>query len=78
MTEVSEMKSHSFVVKVAVDAKDKWHGYISHVSEGERKYFRHLNEIPLFIAPYLQDLNIDLGADWPLWCWVFSLGQKRV
>ena len=53
----SESKVHSFIVKLWHEddgtSASKWHGYITHVPDAERRYFQDLNEIVSFIKPYL-------------------------
>lgn len=57
--DLSESQVHSFIVKlwlesVAEDARRAvWHGHITHVPGGDRRYFRDLGEIRRFIEPYL-------------------------
>lgn len=80
--DVPETRRHAFVIEVRADAGDNWYGAIWHVGtsredEHTRLYFRRLADIPLYIAPYLQDLGIDLGLGWLLWRWVFGLGRAR-
>ena len=72
-----EMRSHSFVIRIETDSKEKWHGHISHVSDGKRHYFQQLYEVPLFIAPYLKDLGINLNPSWFFWRWFHILVRKR-
>ena len=60
---MSESKVHSFIVKIWLeDASDKakkplWHGHITHVPSGERRYLKRLNDIRDFIERYLANLN---------------------
>jgi hypothetical protein len=53
----SESKVHSFIVKLwhedDATSGSKWHGYITHVPDAERRYFQDLNDIVSFIKPYL-------------------------
>lgn len=57
--DLSEAQVHSFIVKLwlesVADGADRaaWHGQITHVPGGERRVFRDLDEIRLFIEPYL-------------------------
>ena len=50
---------HSFVVRLWLEETGTerqppvWHGHITSVSSGERRYFRSLNEIPEFIRSHL-------------------------
>jgi hypothetical protein len=53
----SESKVHSFIVKLwhedDTTGASKWHGSITHVPDGERRYFQDLNDIVSFIEPHL-------------------------
>jgi hypothetical protein len=53
----SEFNVHSFIVKLWLeetnDDSEIWRGYITHVPGGERRYLKDLDEIPIFIAPYV-------------------------
>jgi hypothetical protein len=74
--EPHESKSHSFIVKVWIEDTGQragrlvWRGRITHVPSGERRYLRDLNMISAFIAPYLSDLGVQLGAYWELRDWL--------
>jgi hypothetical protein len=52
---------HSFIIKIFLDedaeASDRaiWHGYITHVPDGEQKYLKDLGDALVFIKSYLQD-----------------------
>jgi hypothetical protein len=57
--DTSESKVHSFIVKLWLDESDEkseqpvWHGYITHVPDGERRYLKKLSEVVDFIKRYL-------------------------
>jgi hypothetical protein len=57
--DLTESQVHSFIVKLWLDSvaaeadRDAWHGHVTHVPDGERRYFTDLDEIRLFIEPYL-------------------------
>ena len=59
-----ESKTHSFIVKIWLEAtaeeagRASWRGHITHVPDGERRYVKGLNEIPAFIAPYLEEMGV--------------------
>ena len=63
----AEFNVHSFIVKVwleeeATKSSDTiWHGHITHVPSGERRYLKNLDEIALFIQPYLEAMGIRFG-----------------
>lgn len=48
---------HSFIVKIFVDPalgdSRRWHGYVTHIPGGERRYLTSLKQISIFIAPFL-------------------------
>ncbi|MDT7602292.1 MAG: hypothetical protein QOF61_289 [Acidobacteriota bacterium] len=57
--DLTESQVHSFIVKLWLDSvaeeaeRAAWHGHITHVPGGERRYFKDLDEIRHFIEPYL-------------------------
>ena len=59
--DIPKSKVHSFIVKLWVDESGDetgrvvWHGYITHVPGGERRYLKRLNDIADFIAEYLRE-----------------------
>ena len=59
-----EFHVHSFIVKVWLEedaTKNSgtiWHGHITHVPSGEKRYLKNLDEIALFIQPYLEAMGI--------------------
>jgi hypothetical protein len=68
--------THSFVVKVwLVESSDErvqlaWHGRITHVPSGRSYHFTHVNEISLFVTPYLHQLGIKPTRRWKFWQWL--------
>jgi hypothetical protein len=62
--DLTESQVHSFIVKLWLDSvaeeadRAAWHGYVTHVPGGERRYFTHLDEIRLFIEPYLGEAGV--------------------
>ena len=66
--DIPESKVHSFVVKLWLeengDEPDRvdWHGYITHVPGGERRYLRRLSDVSDFIASYLEEMGIESRA----------------
>jgi hypothetical protein len=59
-----ESDVHSFIVKLwfeqsAEDPKHTdWHGHITHVPGGERRYLQELDDIGAFIEPYLRAAGV--------------------
>ncbi len=76
----SEVISHSFIIKiwreetsVGVDHAI-WRGHITHVPGGERRYLKSLDDIPFFILPYLQQMQVQLTLGWRIRQW---LSQRK-
>ena len=71
--------TQSFIVRVWVEdraegaGQRKWRGQITHVSSDKRRYVKNLNEIPDFIAPYLEAMGIKPGMRWRLRRWLKRL-----
>lgn len=55
---------HSFIVRLWLEdsgqagTRVQWHGYITHLPGGEKKYLKSLDEIADFIAPYLGQQSV--------------------
>jgi hypothetical protein len=73
-----EKNTHSFIVKIWLEETAEeagevdqatWHGYITHVASGERRYLKNLEEITAFIAPYLARMGVKLKGGWSLRNW---------
>ena len=66
--DVAESKVHSFIVKLWLDEagdeteKSGWHGHITHVPSGERRYLQDLSDILSFIKPYIRETGADDGT----------------
>jgi hypothetical protein len=60
----AEFNVHSFIVKVWLEEEatknsdSSWHGHITHVPSGEKRYLKDLDQIALFIRPYLEAMGI--------------------
>ncbi len=56
---------HSFIVRIWLEEVEAeahhadWHGHITDVQSGERRYIKRLSEIPEFIRAYLPILGED-------------------
>ena len=63
----AEFNVHSFIVKVWLEEEATknsctiWHGHITHVPSGDRRYLKNLDEIALFIQPYLEAMGVQFG-----------------
>ena len=61
-----EVNTHSFIVRIwleEVASEDKgalWRGYVRHVPTGEQQYLESLEDILLFIGPYLSKMGMKL------------------
>jgi len=63
-----ESQVHSFIVKLWLEeAGDetgaRWHGYITHVPSGERRYLQELRDILSFVEPYVAETGADVTRD---------------
>jgi hypothetical protein len=74
-----ESQVDSFIVKLWTESDDggggdarrvKWHGHITHVSDGARRYLKDLDEIKIFIEPYLAEMGVGMGKRWSLKHWL--------
>ncbi len=77
-----EPDTQSFIVKVWVEESAEqgkpgvWHGHITHVPSGQRRYLKSLREIQDFIAPHLEEMGIKLGVRWRVRRWLERLITK--
>ena len=84
--DLPESEAVSFIVKIQLERAGHesgstiWHGYITHVPSGERRYLKDLNDIIAFIVPYLKQLGVNFSRFWPLrmslYCWKFLLQKE--
>lgn len=57
--DLAESTVHSFIVKLWLEDESgetsrlRWHGYITHVPSGARRYFRKLSDVTDFIKQYV-------------------------
>jgi hypothetical protein len=62
--ELAEQEPQSFVLKIWVEetaeeaGQVKWRGHITHVPSHSRRYIQDLDDIVLFVAPYLERLGV--------------------
>jgi hypothetical protein len=67
---VQESNTHSFIVKIWLeetaveDGQVTWRGHITHVPSREQRYLQDLDDIPLFVIPYLEKLGVGFGLRW--------------
>lgn len=78
-----ESSTHSFIVRIWLERTAHnvrsaiWRGHITHVSDGRRRYVQDLNGIVLFMAPYLDEMGVDLDREWRIRLWFHAL-RKRI
>jgi hypothetical protein len=82
--DLRESQVHSFIVKLWLeqsgDETDRaWHGFITHVPGGERRYLKEINDIPDFIERYLAGMNFRPHRETWLkrWSRRLRLGRKK-
>lgn len=66
---------HSFIVKIWREADENgvqttWQGHITHVPDKERRHLRSLEDITLFIEPYIRNMGVTLDPGWKLRDWL--------
>lgn len=67
--------TQSFVIKLWLEETVEesgqaiWRGRITHVASGKNYYITELDSIALVIAPYLQEMQVNLGPRWCLGQW---------
>lgn len=68
--DLPEPQVDSFIVKLWTEAaagsgdrvaRVKWYGHITHVPDGARRYLTDLDEIKIFIEPYLAEMGVDVS-----------------
>ncbi len=55
--DLTESKVHSFIIKLWLEGDTNslvWHGHITHVPSGQRRYFKKLSGITDFVSEYLE------------------------
>ena len=58
-----EDNTHSFILKVWREGAAEgsrcatWRGHITHVPSGERRYLKDVDDITLFVASYLEEMD---------------------
>ena len=58
--DLTESKVHSFIIKLWLEGDTStvvWHGHITHVPSGERRYFKKLSGITDFVSEYIDGRN---------------------
>jgi len=61
-----EATTHPFIVKIWLEetaeeaGRATWRGHITHVPSGKRRYFEDLDDVAVFIEPYLEGMGVEL------------------
>ena len=64
LVDLNDPNAHSFIIKIWIEGLTEgqdhltWHGHITHVPGGERRYLKDLDEIRFFVWPYLESLGV--------------------
>lgn len=58
-------------------APNLWRGVIEQVPDGERRYVRSLEEIDLFLIPYLEQFGARISLRWRARRWLNELVHVR-
>lgn len=76
-----ETQSHSFVIRlwleetIEADGQATLRGHVSNVSNGRQGYVQSVEDIVLFMAPYLESMGIQLSWSLRIKRWLRK--QKR-
>lgn len=69
-----EKTTNSFIIKIWLEEADQqhvtWRGRITHVTSGKQRYLQNLDEIPLFLVPYLERVGVKFGLCWQVKRWL--------
>lgn len=74
--EAAATMKHSFIVKIWLEETGEktghaiWRGYITHVLSEQRRYLQNLDDIPDFIAPYLERMGGKPSLFWQVRRWL--------
>jgi hypothetical protein len=74
--DILESDARSFIVKVWIEdragetGQGLWHGHITEVTSGQRRYLKNLDEIRDFIAPRLEEMGGNPGTSWRIRRWL--------
>ena len=74
--DLTESEVHSFIVKLWFEqsaeepSRARWHGHVTHVPGGERRYLKELDDIVAFIEPYVRAADARGGGRTRLRRWL--------
>lgn len=75
---------HSFIIKLSLEqapgrtGRIVWHGYITHVPGGERRYLKDLDGLAAFITPYLESSGVKFGVRSRMSRWMRRLKSRAL
>ena len=78
-----EQITHSFVLKIwrervaRTGQRATWRGRITHIPGNEETSVKHMDEIMDFIAPYVEQLGVQLGSWWQFARWRLRRRRSR-
>jgi len=65
-----EANTHPFIIKIWLEetaeeaGQATWRGHITHVPSGKRCYMQDLDDITVFIVPFLEKMGVEFGTSW--------------
>ena len=72
----TEFDTQSFIVKIWLEetareaSRATWRGHITHVPSGTRRYIRDLDDIAVFVVPYLSQMGVRVPVRWQVRNWL--------
>lgn len=79
-----EPSTHAFTIRIWIEdteeetGKATWRGYITHVMSSERRYIEDLDAIALFVAGYLENMNVRMDLSWRFRRWLRRITTPRI
>lgn len=78
--DLDESTVHSFIVKLWLEGEGEtndliWHGYITHVPSGSRRYLKALSDITDFVQEYINRKNAAPNLKSRIKGWLGHLGR---
>ena len=73
--DLTESDVQSFIVKLWIEGTAEVnhrrlsHGYVTHVSSGERRYVKGLDEVTEFIVEHLEKGGVEVEKRWRMTLW---------
>ena len=68
--------THLFLLRIWLEPREiegalsEWRGRIEHVASGEGRYLKDLDEIAVFITPYLEKEDVKIKVYGRAWKWL--------